>query len=55
VARKSSKVRQESEAKQSRRENVGEEYGTPRGKCTAKGGVIWKKGRADNAEVVRQQ
>jgi len=54
VARKSSKVRQELEAEQSRKEDVREEYSMPRGKCIAKGGVIWRKGRADNAEVGRQ-
>jgi len=55
VARKSGKVRQELKAEQSRREDVREEYNTPRGKCAAKGGVIWRKERADNAEVRRQQ
>jgi len=38
VARKSGKVRQELKAEQSRREDVREEYSTPRGKCAAKGG-----------------
>jgi len=44
VARKSGKVRQESEAEQSRREDVGEEYGMPRGKCAAKGGSYRERG-----------
>ena len=54
MARKSGQVRQKSEAEQSRGKDVGKECGAPRGKCAAKGGVIWRKGRADNAEVGRQ-
>jgi len=44
VARKSSEVRQESEAEQSRRKDIGEECSAPRGKCAAKGRIIWRKG-----------
>jgi len=44
-------IRQESEIEQSRAEDVGEERGAPRGKCTAKGEVIWRERRTDNAEV----
>jgi len=55
VARKSSKVKQKSKAEQSKGEDVGEKCGTPRGKCAAKGGVIWRKRRADNVEMGRQR
>jgi len=44
VARKSGKIRQESEAEQSRAEDVGEECGAPRGKCAAKGGSYGGRG-----------
>jgi len=44
VARKSDKVRQESKAEQSRREDVGEECGVPRGKCAAKGRSYGERG-----------
>jgi len=44
VARKSGKVRQESKAEQSRREDIGEECGAPRGKCAAKGGSYGGRG-----------
>jgi len=36
VARKSGQIRQESEAEQGGRKDVGEECGAPRGKCAAK-------------------
>jgi len=52
VAREGDKIRQEPEAEQDRREDVGEECGAPRGKCIVKGrfwrGVIWGKRRANN-------
>ena len=54
MARKSGQVKQKSEVEQSREKDVGEECGMPRGKYTAKGGIIWRKGRADNAEVGRK-
>jgi len=44
VARKSSKVRQKSKVEQSRAEDVGEECGVPRRKCTAKGGSYGGRG-----------
>jgi len=59
VARKSGKVRQESKAEQSRREDVGEECGAPRGECAAKersyggrGGQIMQRW-GDNGEGYR--
>jgi len=36
VARKSGETRQKPEIEQGRRESIGEECSTPRGKCTAK-------------------
>jgi len=51
VVRESSKVRQKSEAEQSRREDVGEKCSVPRRKCAAKRRVIWRKRRTDNTEV----
>jgi len=57
VARKSSKVRQESEVEQSKGEDIREECSVPRGKCTAKGRIwgriIWRKRRANNIESRR--
>jgi len=51
VARESGQIRQESETEQSRAEDVREERSVPRGKCAAKGRVIWRERRTDNAEV----
>jgi len=54
VTRKDSETRQKSKTEQGRRKDVREERGVPRGKCAAKGRIIWRKGGADNAEVGRQ-
>ena len=59
MARESDKIRQEPEAEQGRRKNIREEYGTPRGKCTAKrriwGRIVWRKRRTNNMESRRRK
>jgi len=51
VARKGSETGQKPKTKQGRRESTGEEYGMPRGKCTAKRRrIIWGKRRTNNVE-----
>ena len=50
MARKSSEIRQESEAELNRRKDIGEECSAPRGKCIAKRRIVWGKRGANNME-----
>ena len=51
MARKGGETKQKPETEQSRRESIGEKYGVPRGKCTAKRRrIIWGKRGTNNVE-----
>jgi len=55
MARKGGETKQKPETEQSRRESIGEEYGVPRGKCTAKRRrIIWGKRGTNNVENRRR-
>jgi len=51
MARKGSETRQKPETEQGRRESIGEEFSTLRGKCAAKRRrIIWGKRGTNNVE-----
>ena len=55
MAEKSGETRQKPKAEQGRRKSIGEEYGMPRRKCTAKRRkIIWEKRGTNNVENRRR-